>query len=85
MTTRYRRSIWCGSRPAPVAIARSRVIRPSLALAIAERARALELGGDHLLHDPEALGEELDDLAVERFDTITEGGEIEAVIGDCHR
>src|SRR5262249_58420492 len=48
-----------------------------LALAVAERARARELGLDDVLDDGQALGDQRDDLAIDRFDAIAEGGELD--------
>ena len=53
-----------------------------LALAIAERARARELRLGDLLDDLQPLREQRDDLAVDRFDAVTQGRELGGGHGD---
>ena len=50
--------------------------QPLLALAVAERARGRELRRRDLLDDAQPLGEERDDLAIDRFDAVAERREI---------
>ena len=73
MTTRYIRSIWWGSSPTSVASSRSRTSKLSSRSRSRNGLGARQLGGRDLLDDLQALGEQRDDLAIDRLDAFAEG------------